>query len=303
MSVSERMARAVVIALLGAGTAAAPAAAQATGGVRTPPQGTTIQRTPPPGAFARVQPLTSRPSLGFVVDMRAGATDSIGARIESVTPGGPADRAGVRSGDIITRFAGRSLLEYPHIGSAPRNDPRSAPAMRLIIQSVQLAPNDTVALQLRRGRNIKNVRVVTEPQRTVTFWRQPFGSEEQMVAELEQRFEMLPSREPMPAEAHGTLTRSMFLDSPIASMQLAPMNPELGQYFGINEGILVISVPGRSGLRLRGGDVILRVDGRTPASPFHLLRILQSYDTTEEVRLEIVRNRKRETIEGTLAGR
>ena len=144
--------------------------------------------------------------------------------------------------------------------------------MRLIIQSVQLAPNDTVALQLRRGRNIRNVRVVTEPQRTVTYWRQPApgsGADEQMVAELEQRFDILQSKEPMIAEAQGALPRSLFLTTPdaLASLQLAPLNAELGQYFGISDGILVISVPKNSGLRLRGGDVILRVDGRTPAQP------------------------------------
>lgn len=300
MSAFERVMRIVPLAVLGAGLAVLPLAAQSAGA---------IERTAPASGFTmRTLPLTSRPSLGLVVDMRAGATDSIGARIESVTPGGPADRAGIRSGDVITRFGGRSLLEYPNITTAPRSDPRSAPAMRLIIQSVQLAPNDTVALQLRRGKNIRNVRVVTEPQRTVTYWRQPApgsGADAQMVAELEQRFDVLQSKEPMIAEAQGALPRSLFVTSPdaLASLQLAPLNAELGQYFGISDGILVISVPKNSGLRLRGGDVILRVDGRTPASPFHLLRILQSYDSEEEVRLDIVRNRKRETVEGTLAGR
>ena len=294
------------LALLGAALVAAPVAAQSSGAIERTPQGAVV-RTAPPDGCARIQTLTSRPSLGFVVDMRAGASDSIGARIESVTPGGPADRAGVRSGDIITRFAGRSLLEYPRIGEAPRNErneARSAPAMRLIIQSVQLQPNDTVALQLRRGRSVRNVRVVTEPQRTVTYWRQPApGTGGQMIAELEQRYEQLKTREPMLATTEGGHSQFVFDMSPLASLQLAPLNDELGQYFGISDGILVISVPKSSGLRLRGGDVILRVDGRTPASPMHLLRILQSYDSKESVRLDIVRNRKRETLEGTLSAR
>jgi S1-C subfamily serine protease len=296
MSGFERIRSIVAVVLLGAALAGAPASAQVSTG--------RVERTAPPGGGVRVQALASRPSLGFVVDMRAGATDSIGARIESVTPGGPADRAGIRSGDIVTRFAGRSLLEYPAIRVSPRSDPRSAPAVRLIIQSVQLAPNDTVALQLRRGTSIRNVRVVTEPQRTVTYWRQPATvPDNQVMMELEQRFDLMQSREPLVAEARGELHPSYYLMSPLASLQLAPLNAELGEYFGISDGILVISVPKSSGLQLRGGDVILRVDGRTPASPIHLLRILQSYDSREEVRLDIVRNRKRETLEGTLARR
>ena len=107
----------------------------------------------------------------------------------------------------------------------------------------------------------------------------------------------------MLATTEGGHSQFVFDMSPLASLQLAPLNDELGQYFGISDGILVISVPKSSGLRLRGGDVILRVDGRTPASPMHLLRILQSYDSKESVRLDIVRNRKRETLEGTLSAR
>ena len=295
MSGSERMPRVLSLVLLLAAIAAAPAGAQEGAGGR-------VERALPPNAFVRVGPLHSRPSLGIVVDMRAGASDSIGARIESVTPGGPADRAGVRSGDIITRIGGKPLVQSPNTG-AGLGAMQSQPGLRLIDFSARLAPNDTVALQLRRGKGLRNVRLVTEPQRTVTYWRQPVpGSSDQLAVEL-QRYEVLNSIEPMVMRSHEPLARTLFDMSPLAALQLAPLNPELGEYFGISDGILVISVPKSSGLRLRGGDVILRVDGRTPASPVHLLRILQSYDTAEQVRLDIVRNRKRETIEGTLAGR
>ena len=294
MSGSERMPRVLPLLLLLAGIVAAPLAAQEGVSGR-------VERALPPNAFVRVGPLHSRPSLGIIVDMRAGASDSIGARIESVTPGGPADRAGVRSGDIITRIGGKALIQGPDIGAGAM---QSQPGLRLIEFSARMAPNDTVALQLRRGKGVRNVRLVTEPQRTVTYWRQPMaGSNEQMAVELQQRYEVLKSVEPMVAQRHEPLARALFDVSPLAALQLAPLNAELGQYFGISDGILVISVPKSSGLRLRGGDVILRVDGRTPASPVHLLRILQSYDSAEQVRLDIVRNRKRETIEGSLAAR
>jgi S1-C subfamily serine protease len=288
------MPRVLPLVLLLAGIAAAPLAAQEGVSGR-------VERTLPPNGFVRVGPLHSRPSLGIIVDMRAGASDSIGARIESVTPGGPADRAGVRSGDIITRIGGKALIQGPDIGAGAM---QSQPGLRLIEFSARMAPNDTVALQLRRGKGVRNVRLVTEPQRTVTYWRQPMAvSDKQMAVELQQRYEMFRSMEPMVMEAQEPLARTLYDMSPLASLQLAPLNPELGQYFGLSDGILVISVPKSSGLRLRGGDVILRVDGRTPASPVHLLRILQSYGSAEQVRLDIVRNRKRETIEGTLAAR
>lgn len=249
----------------------------------------------PPRGYAQFRTFTGRPALGVVVDTRGSATDSIGARVESVTPGGPAARAGIRSGDIITRFGGRSLTEH-QVGVAPEI---GSPALRLIELSAQLRPADTVAVQLRRGRQTRNVRVVTEPLRAMTLWRDGMPGDRAAVELQEKLRSALPLMEaPMEYE---TFSRAMFIASPLGSLQLAPLNDDLGQYFGTTSGILVINAPKASGLRLRGGDVVLRVDGRTPTSPIHLIRILSSYGDGEGFTLEIIRSRKRETVNGSLA--
>jgi S1-C subfamily serine protease len=86
--------------------------------------------------------------------------------------------------------------------------------------------------------------------------------------------------------------------SPLGDLELAPLNPDLGRYFGATEGILVINVPKGSALGLKGGDVVLAVDGRKPASPSHLLRIMRSYERGESFKLDILRNGKRESVTG-----
>jgi S1-C subfamily serine protease len=91
--------------------------------------------------------------------------------------------------------------------------------------------------------------------------------------------------------------------SPLANLELAPLNPDLGQYFGAPTGILVISVPRDAELGLKGGDVVLAVDGRKPESPSHLLRILRSYEDSESFKMDVLRNRKRVTVEGRLGGK
>jgi S1-C subfamily serine protease len=89
---------------------------------------------------------------------------------------------------------------------------------------------------------------------------------------------------------------AMLFGGELSELELAPLNPDLGQYFGTSDGILVVSAPRGSFLGLKGGDVVLTVDGRKPASPSHLLRILRSYDRDESFKIDILRNRKRETV-------
>jgi S1-C subfamily serine protease len=97
--------------------------------------------------------------------------------------------------------------------------------------------------------------------------------------------------------------REFFGNSPLGRLELAPINAELGQYFGTDEGVLVISAPRDTELGLKGGDVVLSVDGRKPAGPSHLLRILRSYERGETFKLDILRNRKRETVSARLGER
>ena len=64
-----------------------------------------------------------------------------------------------------------------------------------------------------------------------------------------------------------------------------------------------MSAPKDSELSLKGGDVVLAVDGRKPASPSQLLRILRSYERGEKFKIEILRKQKRETVTGRVGER
>lgn len=266
-----------------------------------------------PSGYVRFTPSIGRPTLGFVVETLTSDTDSIGAKVVSVTPGGPADRGGIRSGDIIVRLNGRPLIESQASGGSMR-PAQAAPALRLLLLSAQLSPNDTVAVQLRRGKQVRNVRLVPEAV-PVHVYRQQLdileATRSRMAVEQGRTFERTPVRELEAATRVHELERTYmtqmprvaFIMSALEQMQLAPLNEQLGQYFGTSNGVLVISVPEGSGLSLRGGDVVFRVDGRDAANPPHLLRILRSYENGESFELEIMRNRKRQTVTGSLAGR
>jgi S1-C subfamily serine protease len=51
---------------------------------------------------------------------------------------------------------------------------------------------------------------------------------------------------------------------------------------------------------LRGGDVVLKVDGRRPDSPSNLIRILRTYAPDDTIRFEVLRSHKRHVIAGQM---
>jgi S1-C subfamily serine protease len=234
--------------------------------------------------------MNRRARLGLKVNLRARETDSIGAYVDAVTPNGPAANAGIRSGDIITGVDSKSVLTGE---SASRDDRESLPGLRLIELAATLQPNDTIPVEFRRGKTRRTVTVVTGDEPTIVFRGQPGAGS------FDFRY---PSGSGMaPALGEDLLVAGPLLyGSPLAQLELAPLNPDLGQYFGTTTGILVISVPKDSELGLKGGDVVLAVDGRKPESPSHLLRILRSYQDSESFKVEVLRNRKRVSVEGRL---
>ncbi len=220
------------------------------------------------GQDSGVQVVLQRPRLGVTVDIKSTTTD--GAVIEAVTPGGPADRAGIRSGDVILRLNGQLVVS---------STDRRPPGLRLIGIAARLEPNDTVPVELRRGTQRRKVSLVTTPEpNKVTF---QFTTD---------------------TGAAGMQRLYRWISSPLAALETAPLNNDLGQYFGTTEGVLVIKSPASSAVPLKGGDVILTVDGRKPIDPAHLMRMLQVQPNDQPRKLEIMRHRKRMSVTLDLKG-
>ena len=238
--------------------------------------------------------MNRRARLGLKVNLRARETDSIGAFVDAVTPNGPAAKAGVRSGDIITKVDQKSVLTGSQ--TVTQDARQSSPGLRLIELAAALEPNDTISLEYRRGKERKTVTLVTTDEPNILIRGRPDGRSFAFRYGPDGRVEGGMG----PDEIFGGMP--FLYGSPLADLELAPLNPDLGQYFGTDTGILVISVPAESRLGFKGGDVVLTVDGRKAESPSHLLRILRSYGDTERFKAEVLRNRKRVTIEGRMGG-
>ncbi len=229
----------------------------------------------------------NRGRIGVVVNTAANAErDKLGAQIEGVTPGGPAAKAGLKAGDIITKFQGTSLG-----GVAAEDEEESGPGMKLIELARALDPGDTVAVEYRRGTEAKRATLVAEE---VQYWATTeLARTPRLRIDPDLEFKIDPVI-PGFGFAFGT---------PWEELNLVNLNPDLGEYFGTREGVLVVRAAGDSALPLKGGDVILAIDGRKPTSPSHAMRILRSYEEGEAVKIDIMRKQRRLTVTWTVPDR
>jgi|SRR6184192_2695153 len=225
----------------------------------------------PPGVFVLHD--DNRGRIGVVVKTQPDSqADKLGAKIEGVTPGGPAAKAGLKVGDIITKFNGTALA-----GLKAEDEDESGPGTNLVQLARKLEPGDTVQIEYRRGSDTKKATLVAEDLGWMPNVRVMPG---------------MPSMPDMPDMRHFEFSFGM----PWGDLELVSLNPDLGEYFGTKEGVLVVKAPADSSLPLKGGDVITSIGGRKPANPSHAMRILRSYEKGETVSIEILRKQKRMTV-------
>ncbi len=228
----------------------------------------------------------NRGRIGVLVDTKADAqNDKIGARLDAVTPGGPAQQAGLKAGDIITRFNGTALG-----GVHADEEDASGPGMKLIELARALDPGDSVQVEYRRGSETRKATLVAEE----VSWGGMAHIEMPEMPDMSGMPRMMEDLRRDLRRMQGGLAWTM--GDAWGGIELVSLNPDLGEYFGTREGVLVVRASEDSTLPLKGGDVILAIGGRKPTSPMHAMRILRSYDTGETVSIEVLRKQKRTTL-------
>src|SRR3989475_8901536 len=100
----------------------------------------------------------NRGRIGVVVRTDASPdTDKLGAKLEAVTPGGPAEKAGLKAGVIITKFNGTGLA-----GVKSEDEDESGPGHKLIELARKLAPRDTVQIEYWRASDTQTAPLAAE---------------------------------------------------------------------------------------------------------------------------------------------
>jgi C-terminal processing protease CtpA/Prc len=240
-----------------------------------------------------------RAVLGVQIDPESGKE---GARVRSVSPGGPAAEAGLQTGDVIVSLDGKPVAGGENAGRV------------LIARMQSVKPDQKVNVRVIRAGKNKDLIVIARP------FARAFGADERvfnvqlmpgMAGPTGMAGPMTGMTGPMTGVAGVggmpgmSMVRQFHVNFPdeFGGMELASITPKLGAYFGATEGVLVVQAPENDSLKLEDGDVIQTIDGRKPDDGTHALRILRSYSSGEKLNLKVLRQRKPITLAVTMPDR
>lgn len=211
-------------------------------------------------ALPALPDIESRVSFGVLLDpgSRKGVT------IAGVTPGGPAEEAGIEAGDVIVTLDGTNV----------RDGAGKPPLARVLDVLKGVNPGDTVRVEyLRRGDLMTADVTAAEPAPRMS-------ASGVNVAFAAAAFS------PVDGAAPAFVGRAM-----IGGLELFDLNEDLGHYFGTPTGVLVLSVPpAKDGAKdgLLPGDVVRSIDGRAVASTVDFMNAVGSRNA--EMTVEVLRD-------------
>jgi len=205
--------------------------------------------------------------------------------ILSVTPGSGAYEAGLKSGDLLLAVNDKQL----------RLDDEGSPREKLLAVMRGVRQGDKIPVKYRRDGLTRTIGLIARPIRELPTADAPRIARAAPTAPPAPAAPPAPTARPQRAEVPRVAVRR--LDGILGGAELVPLTPRLGQYFGTDEGLLVVRAPPDASLDIQEGDVILEIDGRTPDSTAHAVRILRSYRPGEELTLSVYRKKRSFDIE------
>jgi S1-C subfamily serine protease len=229
-----------------------------------------------------------------------------GLNVLSVSPGGPAEQAGLRAEDLLTSINGESL-------AGPSGE-QSYGHLRDMLAETR--PGSEVSIGYRRDGDDLEIRVKTGAWTQIVAGRE-FVAPRRFASRAENWARRLANSfsggdvdvEVEVDDDSGPAVRTVrvrrgpadvlsFSDMAwrLGGLQVAELTPSLGEYFGVEQGLLVVRAPENVDIGLEDGDVIRKIGGRTFRDARQATRILRSYEPGEEVELEVTRHKRSRTV-------
>jgi C-terminal processing protease CtpA/Prc len=215
------------------------------------------------------------PVLGITIGTNGSAEPVAGVTIRGISPGGAAGESGLRAGDVITSINNESLTAD--------NDSEANEILLDFMRGVE--EGDELAVEYLRNGRAMTVDVKPRPVQGGVF-AFDFSSRDFTVPEVH-----------IAPDDH-MFSRILWVSGGggLGDMEIVQLTEGLGRYFGTDEGLLIVRAPDNKEWKLQDGDVIRSIDGRKPTTVNHAMRILGSYESGETVNIEIMRDKRKQTI-------
>jgi serine protease Do len=190
--------------------------------------------------------------------------EAYGVEITRVEEGSPAEKAGVKAGDVVLEYNGQRVEGMEQFGRMVHETPAGR-EVKLTLSRDGAPETLTATLASRKGRAMSE-----------SF-----------------HFEMPDIRIPDIPQIY-TATRTTRL-----GVEAESLGPQLAEYFGVKEGVLVRSVRENTAAQkagIKAGDVITKVDGMPVTSPSELSGAVRSASAKKTYSVELMRERKAQNV-------
>jgi S1-C subfamily serine protease len=219
-----------------------------------------------------------RASLGVQIEPGSGGAGQEGVVVRQVLPESPAEKAGMKTGDVITRVGDRAV-----------DDPEA-----LLSILARHKPGDKVAFQVRRDSQERDLTVTLGTQQALRIPEVGEGSREGTRSSY--------GRDEQ-GDASNRDRSTAFLG--VQAVPMGELNERLKKRLGITgeEGLVVLEVvPGSPASKagLRHGDVILSINGQEVAGPQVLREMVNKTGVGKEVALEVLRDNQKTEFKAQL---
>lgn len=189
-----------------------------------------------------------------------------GVEITRIEEGSPADKAGLKVGDVVVEFNGQRVLGIDQFSRLVRETAVSRDVRLLVSRAGQV---QTVAARVASRREVVTPRVFTGPME-------------------------------LPSVVLPDMPRSfMTWRNPMLGIEGEPVDGQLAEYFGVKSGVLVRNVLKGSAAERAGvkaGDVLLKVGESRVTTPGDVSSALRERTPNKAVAVQLMRDRKEMTV-------
>jgi serine protease Do len=209
---------------------------------------------------------------------------TLGVIVEEVSTESPAEKAGIRRGDAIVEFDGERVRSVRQLTRVVQETPAGRTVQAAIVRegqrsTVSITPREGSGFRFEGFDDLANLRYKIAP----TPPRPPDAP-----------------RPPSPPAVWG-LDELIGRSTNRLGISISTLSPQLAEYFGTKEGVLVSSVTDNSAAAkagIKAGDVITSFNGSVVNDPSDVRRRVADLSDGDEFTIAVMRDKKAVTLKG-----